>query len=374
VIDHPFVLRNAVARAVKRKPRAQPASLAVGAVLLLVSLCIVPLISQNLPGTEAATASGDPVIAAAGDIACDPLDPNFNAGLGKPGACRQQATSDLLVSLAPAAVLSLGDVQYECGGYAAFLQVYDPTWGRLKSITHPVVGNHEYLTSTVTGTDCTPSNAGAAGYFRYFGSAAGAPGNGYYSFDLGSWHLIALNSNCADAGGCVPGTPQGDWLAADLAAHHNVCTLAYWHIPLFSSGRFTAQNSKTFWQALYNANADLILNGHDHIYERFAPQTPAGMLDTARGIRQFTVGTGGENHTAITGTLSANSEVLNDDTFGVLKLTLHATSYAWQFIPASGATFTDSGSASCHTATSPTPAPTGAPSMGKRIYLPLVYR
>lgn len=291
-----------------------------------------------------ALAAGDPVIAAAGDIACDPSSSSFNGGNGTSGACRQRYTSDLLVNGGYAAVLLLGDNQYYCGGYQAWLQSYDLSWGRVKSITRPSVGNHEYLTSG--GTDCTSANAGAAGYFRYFGSAAGQPSQGYYSFNVGAWHLIALNSNCSSAGGCGSSSPQGQWLQADLAANRNLCTLAYWHIPLFSSGGRASSNTQALWQILYNNNVEVVLNGHDHIYERFAPQAPNGTLDNARGVRQFTVGTGGSNHTSLA-SLAANSLVRNTDTFGVLKLTLHSTSYDWQFVPEAGKTFTDSGTASC---------------------------
>ncbi len=305
-------------------------------------------------GLLRAAAASDPVIAAAGDIACDPTNAKFNGGLGASANCRQKYTSDLLVNAGLAAVLDLGDNQYYCGGYQAFLQSYDLSWGRVKSITHPSVGNHEYLTAG--GTDCNINNEAAAGYFNYFGSAAGASGQGWYSFDVGSWHIIALNSNCSDAGGCASGTAQYNWLQADLAAHTNTCTLAYWHIPLYSSGGRAAQNSKTFWQLLYQYNADVVLNGHDHIYERFAPQDANGVVDTARELREFIVGTGGSDHTTIP-LLAANSEVRNADTFGVLKLALHATSYDWQFVPESGGAFRDSGSGTCHNG-APTPTPT----------------
>ncbi len=311
--------------------------------------------SGNIPGVAAA---GDPVIAAAGDIACDPSNSVFNGGLGNANSCRQKYTSDLLVNLANtglAGVLDLGDNQYYCGGYQAYLQAYDPTWGRLKSITHPSVGNHEYLTSG--GTDCTTSNAGAAGYFQYFGAAAGAVGQGYYSFDIGTWHLIALNSNCGDAGGCGTSSAQYKWLQADLASHTNFCTLAYWHIPLYSSGGRANANSKPFWNLLYANNADLILTGHDHTYERFAPQDPNGNLDLVRGIPEFVVGTGGANHTSLV-SIAPNSIVQNTNTFGVLSLTLHPTGFDWQFVPEAGKTFTDSGSASCHGSVPITPTPT----------------
>lgn len=286
-----------------------------------------------------------PVIAAAGDIACDPDHPSFNGGTGTSTSCRQQYTSDLLVDAGLAAVLPLGDVQYECGSYAAFMESYDRSWGRVKSISRPIVGNHEYLTSGAP--DCTDANAGAAGYFQYFGFAAGHPSRGYYSYDLGDWHLIALNSECKDVGGCDPDSPQGKWLAADLALHPSLCTLVYWHIPLFSSGGRANDNMEPIWQMLYQHDVDVVLTGHDHIYERFAPQTAKGVLDIERGIRQFVVGTGGANHTSIE-QVAANSEVRDATTYGVLRLTLEPTGYAWEFAPEEGGVFTDSGTASCH--------------------------
>ena len=310
--------------------------------------------SASRAGSQAALSS-DPVIAVGGDIACDPANSNFNGGNGSANSCREMGTSNLLVNTGLSGVLVLGDNQYYCGGYTAFLESYDPSWGRVKPITHPAVGNHEYLTSG--GTDCNAANAGAAGYFKYFGSAAGQQGQGYYSFDIGTWHIIALNSNCGDAGGCSATSPQGLWLANDLKTHTNFCTLAFWHIPLFSSGGRANNNSKAFWQLLYDNNADLILSAHDHIYERFAPQTPSGTLDTTRGIREFIVGTGGANHTSIV-SVAPNSEVRNADTFGVMELTLHPTSYDWNFVPEAGKTFTDSGSTACHGATSDTTPPT----------------
>jgi hypothetical protein len=328
--------------------------------LLLVSLMVMAWLVLAPNVARPVAAAGDPVVAAAGDIACDPLDAKYNNGDGTPTYCRQKDVSNLLVGANLAAVLALGDVQYYCGSLAAFNTVYDPTWGRVKSITHPVVGNHEYLTSGGSGsaTGCDGSNANAAGYFGYFGAAAGSAAKSYYSFDVGTWHLIALNSNCTQAGGCSVNSPQGKWLKADLAAHPAQCVLAYWHIPLFSSGGRANSNSLGLWQQLYAAHADVVLDGHDHIYERFAPQTPTGVADP-NGIRQFTVGTGGADHTGIAA-VAANSVVRNTDTYGVLKLTLHQGSYDWTFVPAVG-TFTDSGSATCHTASVPTPTPTTAP-------------
>jgi hypothetical protein len=298
-------------------------------VLLLLAL-------SQLPASAA-----DPVVAAVGDIACDPADPGFNGGAGTATRCRQGATSDLLVGRGLDAVLVLGDIQYEDATLAKFMASYDPTWGRLKAITRPAVGNHEYLTP------------GAAGYYSYFGTAAGDPAKGYYSFDLGAWHVVVLNSNCAAVGGCHAGSPQEQWLAADLAAHPDRCTLAYWHHPRFSSGPHgNDASTDAFWRALYAAGADVILTGHDHVYERFAPQDPDGAVDPGRGIRQFVVGTGGKNLTSFP-VVRANSEVRNADTFGVLEMTLRPSGYEWKFLPAAGGTFTDSGTAACHSAPPP---------------------
>jgi hypothetical protein len=286
--------------------------------------------------------TGDPVIAAAGDIACDPASTSFFGGAGTSTACRQRYVSDLLTSGGLARVLTLGDNQYEDATLSKFMQSYNPSWGRVKSVTRPAIGNHEYQASTT-----------AAGYFDYFNGSgvatgsAGARGAGYYSYDVGAWHLIELNSNCSKVA-CSAGSAQEQWLKADLASHPAACTLAYWHHPLFSSGEHgNTTATQPLWTALYNAHADVVLNGHDHDYERFAPQTPAGAADATRGIREFVVGTGGTSQRAL-GTIKPNSQVRNTGDYGVLKLTLHATGYAWSFSPAAGDSFTDSGSASCH--------------------------
>lgn len=331
----------------------------IASLIALFAFAVVPL---QMSGMPVALADSDPVIAAAGDIACDPASLSFNKGDGNASSCRQKYTSDLLMDTGLAAVLPLGDVQYECGGYTAFLQSYDRSWGRQKSISHPVVGNHEYLLTG--GTDCNDLNEGAKGYFRYFGAAAGDPSQGYYSYDIGSWHLIALNSNCGDAGGCGYGSPQMNWLLTDLAAHPNLCTLAYWHIPLFSSGGRAGINTQSIWEVLYSHDVDVVLNGHDHIYERFAPQAPDGTPDSERGIQEFVVGTGGANLTDIE-QVAANSLVRNNDTYGILKMTLHPSGYDWQFVPEAGKTFTDSGSAQCHgeLSDSPLATPTVLPTL-----------
>jgi hypothetical protein len=260
-------------------------------------------------------------------------------GAGDIASCSSsadEATAAVLDGIA-GTVFTLGDNVYDNGTDAEFANCYDPSWGRQKARTRPAPGNHEYNTTNATG------------YYNYFGSAAGDPSQGYYSYDLGNWHIIVLNSNLlCDVISCAAGSPQEQWLRADLAATSKPCTLAYWHHPRFNSGD-QGNNSAVapFWDALYEYNADVVLNGHQHVYERFAPQTPNAVGDAVRGIRQFTVGTGGVNH-GIFGTIKPNSEVRDASSFGVLKLTLHANSYDWQFVPASGSTFTDSGTGNCH--------------------------
>jgi Calcineurin-like phosphoesterase len=268
---------------------------------------------------------GDAVLLAAGDI----------TGCATTG---DEETAKLLDAQS-GTIATLGDNAYDSGTASEFANCYDPTWGRHKARTKPAVGNHEYLT------------AGASGYFGYFGAAAGDPTKGYYSYDLGAWHIVVINGNCGKVGGCGVGSAQEKWLRADLAAHPAACTLAYWHQPLFSSGAEHGNDPEMapIWQALYDNGAEVVLSGHDHNYERFAPQTANATLDTAQGIREFIVGTGGKNHYTW-GTIRANSEVRNNTTFGILKLTLHANGYDWQFIPIAGSTFTDSGSGTCHAA------------------------
>jgi len=309
--------------------------------LAIAAILVMSLVAWGATGAPPSSGSPRPpgatvTVAAAGDIACDPDAGNYHDGRGTGTTCQMRATSDLLMAMRPDAVLALGDNQYENGALARFLASYDPTWGRLKAVTRPVVGNHEYLTRD------------AAGYFSYFGAAAGDPATGYYSFDLGSWHLVAINSNCGQAGGCGAGSPQEAWLRADLAAHPARCTLAYWHHPRFSSGEWGSHPSMTaIWQALVDYHAEIVLSGHDHDYERFAPQDASGNLDSSDGVRQFVVGTGGRNHYA-TGKAIVHSVVRNASTFGVLKLTLRPTGYDWEFVPVAGGAFTDAGSARCH--------------------------
>lgn len=295
--------------------------------------------------TPTTVAGADPIIAAAGDIAC---------GADSTSAtCKEWYTSELLRQINPNAVLLLGDTQYEQGQLQYYLgndpfcqsnppRCFNPTWGRFKNIIYPSVGNHEYLT------------AGATGYFDYFnglGNATGPAGErtkGYYAFNLGNWRLYAINSNCSKVS-CSAGSTQEQWLRNDLAANPHTCTLMYFHHPRWGSQADHISTSvQPLYQAFYDAGGDVILTGHIHFYERFAPQDPNGILDTARGMRQIIVGTGGRN-TYNPSTIAANSEVRSSGgTFGVLKATLHPTSYDWQFQPVSPSTFTDSGTTECH--------------------------
>ena len=284
-----------------------------------------------------ATASSAVVVAAAGDVACDPSDPNYHNGIGTSTACRQRYTSNLLVNGDFDAVLALGDLQYNSGSLSDFNEVYDPSWGRVKSITYPVVGNHEY------------GQSNASGYFQYFGGRAGPAGKGWYSFDLGSWHIVAINSECDRIGGCGTGSAEETWLRNDLAAHPARCTIAMWHKGRFSSGH---DGDNTFmqpmWADLYNAGVEILLSGHSHDYERFAPQDASGHLDNGNGVRQFIVGTGGALFTGLGNSRDANSQAAQNTTYGVLQLTLRSGAYDWKFLPEAGRSYSDSGTTSCH--------------------------
>ncbi len=264
-------------------------------------------------------------IAAAGDIACDPA-----SNTGAPALCDQAATATLIGALHPNAVLPLGDNQYEKGSLAAYQSVFNATWGRFKSIMFPAIGNHEYLTP------------GAAGYFGYFGNIAP-----YYSWQLGAWHMISLDSECSFVGGCGAGSRQESWLRSDLAAHQGQCILAYWHEPRWSSGQLgDATQMAVIWNDLVAAHASVVLSGHNHDYEHFVPLNAAGQPDPA-GVAEFVAGTGGRNPTPwSTGPLSGEVS-RNNTSFGVLYMTLRPGSYSWRFVPAPGFSFTDSGSANC---------------------------
>jgi hypothetical protein len=265
-------------------------------------------------------------------------------GAGDIASCKSpegaRVTAKLIEQI-PGTVFAAGDLAYESGSPDDFEFCYGPTWGRFKDRTKPALGNHEYVNPT------------AHGYFEYWGAQAGPPGKGYYSYDLGAWHVVVLNTNCyaQNLGGCAAGSPQETWLTHDLAAHPHACILAYGHHALFSSGLFKSHavhpELKQFWKDLYAAHADLILAGHEHSYERFTPQDPEGHADPEHGIREIVVGTGGRSHDLL-GFAMPNSELREWDTYGVLKLTLSPGKYAWEFIPEEGKTFHDSGSGVCH--------------------------
>ena len=291
---------------------SSPWSACLVALSILTSTC-----GFSIDSTEAEIA----VFTGAGDI----------AGCSSTG---DESTAALLDNIT-GTIFTLGDNAYRSGTAREFRRCYRTGWGRHKARTRPTVGNHEYTTP------------GAADYFSYFGAAAGDPSRGYYSFNLGDWHIIALNSMCDKVGGCDVTSPMVRWLRNDLANNVRKCTLAYFHHPLFSSGQNGNPKMRPSWDILYGHRVDVVLSGHDHIYERFAPQKPDGTLDQNRGVVEFVVGTGGVSHHDIL-SIKPNSIVRNDETFGVLKLVLRPLNYSWRFIPVLGQTFTDAGTRACH--------------------------
>jgi PKD repeat protein len=242
------------------------------------------------------------------------------------------ATAALIAQYPAALVFTLGDNAYSDGTPDNYSQCYAPTWGQFKDRTRPTPGNHDYHTS------------GAAGYFGYFGAVAGPSGRGYYSYDLGSWHIISLNSEIDVSAA----SEQAAWLEQDLATHPATCTLAYWHRPLFTSGAVHPPEvaMRPLFTILYDGGADIVLSGHNHQYERFAPQRPDGTADVGAGVRYFVAGTGGAGLYDFA-TAQPNSQVRYKG-YGVLKLTLGATNYAWEFVPVAGSSFTDDGTGDCH--------------------------
>jgi len=283
--------------------------------------------SQATGGVKSDSASETAILVGAGDIVgCQ--DPR--------GAL---ATAKLIEKI-PGTVFTLGDMVYDAANLAQFQNCYGTSWGKFRERTRPAIGNHEYLKG-----DANP-------YFQYWGAQAGPSGKGYYSYDLGQWHVVVLNTNCEapGVGGCAAGSSQESWLRQDLHEHRGSCIVAYGHHPLFSSGIFRSHavhpELKRLWEDLYAAHADLILAGHEHSYERFAPQDPDGRTDPQHGIREIVVGTGGRSHYPL-GRVLPNSEVQNFDTYGVLKLTLSPQGYTWEFIPEEGKSFHDSGAGVC---------------------------
>jgi hypothetical protein len=294
-----------------------PRAIRCRAVRLITTIAVAWWLIPMSPAQAA-----DPVLVGAGDISsCS--------------SSGDSATASLVGAIG-GTVFTLGDNAYKDGTAKQYKTCYAPSWGQFKARTRPAIGNHDYQTKA------------AAGYFDYFGDAAGSRGKGWYSYDEGDWHVIVLNSNCSKVG-CAEGTEQERWLREDLAAHDNECTLAYWHHSRFASDRDHGNSPEVgpFWDALYEYGADLVLSGHSHVYERFAPQTPSGKADPDYGIREIVAGTGGEDSYRL-GSAKPNSQVRDAKTLGVVKLTLHDGSYDWRFVPQSGKGFTDSGTGACH--------------------------
>jgi hypothetical protein len=292
-------------------------------------------------------------VAAAGDIACNPADPNYNGGVGQNGFCQQAATANLIANGSYERVFALGDEQYDCGSLGAFNASDDPTWGRFVGRTPPVPGNHEAKkTSDFGESGCSGQQTGYFSYYANHGvtEAAGVNGNGYYSFDLGTWHVLAINSNCNSVGGCDVGSPQETWLRNDLAAHTNQCVLAMWHEAAWSTTGTTlgATKMRPIWADLVAADVDLALAGHFHHYERFADLNANGQpVPDGTGTRQIVAGIGGVGQGPFgTRTPSPGSQVRKSG-YGALALTLASGQYAWQYIQVGGAV-ADSGVESCH--------------------------
>jgi acid phosphatase type 7 len=276
--------------------------------------------SRDLPPSRSgsgAGSSGAGVLVGAGDIAV----------CGSMGA---SATASLLDQI-PGTVFTTGDNAYFSGFTSEFQHCYAPTWGRHLARTRPSPGNHEY------------ESGSASAYFSYFGASAGPTGLGYYSYTIGAWRILSLNSEVPSS----PGSPQGEWLREELLASRPPCTLAYWHRPLFSSGSIGDNpDMRDLWRTLYESGVDVVVNGHDHLYERFAPQDPDGHVDLARGIREFIVGTGGASLSGIA-RMHANSEA-RATVWGVMVFNLENHGYTWRFVPASEGEPEDSGSGTCH--------------------------
>jgi hypothetical protein len=303
------------------------------------SLLVAPLLVVWAGGADSKTArfnrspQSDPVdqtaiLVGAGDI----------VGCQNPQGAL--ATAKLIEKI-PGTVFTLGDLVYDASTLGQFQNCYGRSWGKFKGRTRPALGNHEYQVRN------------AVPYFQYWAGQAGPPGKGYYSYELGAWHVVVLNTNCEALGqdGCAAGSPEEVWLRQDLSEHRGSCIVAYGHHALFSSGIFRSHavhpELKRLWEDLYAAHADLVLAGHEHAYERFAPQDPEGRADPQHGIREIVAGTGGRSHYPL-GVPVPNSEVQNDDTYGVLKLSLSSQSYAWEFIPEEGKSFRDAGTYACH--------------------------
>ena len=325
------VLLGACAPAAKPTPTASPAT-----------ATLPPAATSTLAPTPTITLTPAPADTATPAVTATPSEIDLiGAGeivqCGEPGAI---ATAKLLAQFPGATIFTAGNNIDHLGTPKEFKNCFGPTWGQFKNNIHPAIGQMEY----------NMKNPPAYAYFDYFGAAAGTPQQGWYSYDLGGWHIVVLNSECARVGGCETGSPQELWLKADLAAHPTRCSIAVWHSPRFYAALAEGLPAfKDVWQDLYDAGVELVVNAQFHYYARYAPLDPSGQLDEAKGIQEFIVGTGGAIPLAKgSPTCSGNCKVLNNTTFGVLKLTLHPASYDWAFLPEAGKTFTDTGTAQCH--------------------------
>ncbi len=291
-------------------------------------LTLVLVAAAALAGPGGASAAPAPVVAAVGDVACSPSEKQTAS------RCRQSAVADAIAKSDPDSVWLLGDLQYASGALADFQNSFDESFGRFRPIWRPVVGNHEYVTP------------GASGYFDYFGKAAGARSRGYYSFDVGKWHVVALNSNCALVA-CDSRSAQARWLRTDLRKHRRLCTAAMWHHPLYSSGSEHGSDpiSRPLWKILQTHRAEIVLSGHDHDFEAFRRQDQLGRRAPGTGMQQFVVGTGGRSAYDF-GPPLANTLARKTNVYGFLKLRLMPKQYRWQFVAESGQTL-ESGAANC---------------------------
>lgn len=301
----------------------------VVAVTVVVSIVMIGLLLGSVFGGNGSEprSTETAVLLAAGDIAeCD------HQG--------DEATARILASHPGATIAALGDNAYQHGTPQEFESCYAPSWGKFKDRTMPATGNHDNATKN------------AQGYWSYFGPRGGPYDKYYYSYDLASWHVVVLNSDCWRVGGCESDDPQAQWLRKDLERHRALCTLAYWHRPPFSSGRYGAPKDtarvRPLWRILTEHAVDMLLTGHEHSYERFAPMDADGNRDEEHGVRLFVVGTGGGNLRKFENDPLPTTEARQDDTWGVLKLDLKPTGYDWEFLPVSGSSFDDSGSGACH--------------------------
>jgi len=293
-------------------------------------------------GVLVAAVFGDP-FGSDGQVGGDGAEPEVLLAAGDIAECPtsgDEATAEIVERFPDATVAALGDNAYPVGSVRDYRDCFDPSWGRFRDRIRPATGNHEFSTKD------------AGGYYQYFGDAGGPFDRYHYSYDLGAWHVVVLNTDCWRVGGCELDSPQIEWLRDDLARNPRRCTLAYMHRPPFSSGRYGEPKDTTrvrpLWQTLYEENVDVLLAAHEHSYERFAPMNTRGEPDDERGVRLFVVGTGGGNLREFAFGPLPTTEVRNAQTWGVLKLTLHSDGYEWEFLPVEGETFTDSGSGSCH--------------------------